>query len=122
MNEFFEIVANVAVLVFVVTCMMTAGLGVSVRDIVGPLRRARLVIFALVANFAIAPVIAYALTEIFAVDRPYATGLLLLSMAAGRHFCPSSPSWRKGTSRFRSALCYCWRSGPWCSCRSFCRY
>ena len=39
--------SKVAVLVFVVTCMVTAGLGLSVRDVVAPLRRTRLVLFAL---------------------------------------------------------------------------
>ena len=76
MDEFFEIVANVSVLVFVVACMATAGLGLRVREIVGPLRRARLVAFALVANFVIAPAIAYALTQVFALEPPYAIGLL----------------------------------------------
>ena len=48
MPEFFESVAQASVLVFVVACMVTAGLGpLGLRDIVGPLRRPRLVIAAL---------------------------------------------------------------------------
>ena len=43
MEEFLEGVSSVAVLVFVVTCMGAAGLGLGVRDVAAPLRRARLV-------------------------------------------------------------------------------
>ena len=40
----------------------TAGLGLGVRDVVAPLRRTRLVAFAMVANFVVAPAIACGLT------------------------------------------------------------
>jgi len=88
MTEALEIVAKVAVLVFVVTCMVTAGLGLSVRDVVAPLRRARLVLFALAANFVVAPAVAFALTEAIPLERPHAIGLLLLAGAAGAPFLP----------------------------------
>ena len=51
MVDFLEIVTRLAVLVFVVTCMATAGLGLGVADVVAPLRRVRLVLLALIANF-----------------------------------------------------------------------
>lgn len=81
-------VTNLAVLVFVVTCMAAAGLGLGVRAVVAPLRRARLVAAAVVANFAVAPAVAYGLTAAVPLDRPYATGLLLLGGAAGAPFLP----------------------------------
>ena len=96
MTEFFEIVAKVAVLVFVVTCMATAGLGLGVRDIVAPMRRVRFVVLALVVNFVLAPALAYALTEVSAIDRPYAIGLLLLSASAGAPFLPKLAELAKG--------------------------
>lgn len=64
MDGAFEVVARVAVLVFVVAGMAATGLGLGVRDLVGPLRRVRLVALALVANFVVAPAVAYGLTRV----------------------------------------------------------
>jgi BASS family bile acid:Na+ symporter len=103
-GEFFEIVAKLAVLVFVVTCMVAAGLGLSVRAVVAPLRHTRLVLLALVANFVIAPAVSYALTEAVPLDRPYATGLLLLGGAAGAPFLPKLAELAKGDLAFSVGL------------------
>lgn len=104
MTEFFEVVAKAAVLVFVVTCMLTAGLGLSVRDVIAPFRRARLVAFALIANFLIAPAIAFALASLFALDRSYAIGLLLLGAAAGAPFLPKLAGLANGDVAFSIGL------------------
>jgi BASS family bile acid:Na+ symporter len=103
-GEFLEGVSKLAVLVFVVTCMVAAGLGLSLREIVAPLRRARLVLFAVAANFAVAPAIAYALTQLVALDRPYAIGLLLLGGAAGAPFLPKLAELAKGDLAFSVGL------------------
>ena len=104
MGEFLEVVAKLAVLVFVVTCMAAAGLGLGVRDVVAPLRRARLVLLAVVANFVVAPALAYALTEVVPLDRPYAIGLLLLGGAAGAPFLPKLAELAKGDLAFSVGL------------------
>lgn len=104
MAEVFEVVAKIAVLVFVVTCMVAAGLGLSVRDVIAPLRRARLVAFALIANFLIAPAVAWALTSIFALEQPHAIGLLLLGAAAGAPFLPKLAEFAKGDIAFSVGL------------------
>jgi BASS family bile acid:Na+ symporter len=103
-GEFLEVVAKLAVLVFVVTCMVTAGLGLGVRDVVAPLRRARLVALAVVANFVAAPAMAYALTEVFPLERSYAIGLLLLGGAAGAPFLPKLAELAKGDLAFSVGL------------------
>jgi bile acid:Na+ symporter, BASS family len=103
-GEFLETVAKLAVLVFVVTCMFTAGLGLGAREIVAPLRRARPVLLAVVANFVVAPAVAYALTEAVALDRPYAIGLLLLGGAAGAPFLPKLAELAKGDVAFSVGL------------------
>ncbi|HJZ59628.1 MAG TPA: hypothetical protein VKE74_32080, partial [Gemmataceae bacterium] len=104
MREFLEFVSQLAVLVFVVTCMVTAGLGLSVRDLAAPLRRARLVLLAVVVNFVIAPAIAYALTELVPLDRPYAIGLVLLGGAAGAPFLPKLAELANGDMAFSVGL------------------
>src|SRR6476469_4444238 len=68
--------------------MAAAGLGLGIRDVVAPLRRARLVGLALVANFVVAPAAAWGLAAAFGLEQPYATGLVLLGSAAGAPFLP----------------------------------
>lgn len=65
---------------------------------------ARLVIFALAANFVIAPAIALALTEIVTLDRAYAIGLLLLGGAAGAPFLPKLAELARGDFAFSVGL------------------
>jgi BASS family bile acid:Na+ symporter len=103
-GEFLESVAKLAVLVFVVTCMAAAGLGLSVREIVAPLRRIRLGVLAVAANFVFAPLTAYALTAVIPLDRPYEVGLLLLGGAAGAPFLPKLAELAKGDLAFSVGL------------------
>ncbi len=53
------------------------------KQVTGPLRNARFVIVALLANFIIPPIAAMLLIRIFSLDEPLAIGLLLVSLAAG---------------------------------------
>jgi len=84
--EALDTVAKLAVLVFVVSSMATMGLSLTAREIVAPLGQVRLVVLALVANFAVVPLLAYALT--FPLREAHAVGLLLLGGAAGAPFLP----------------------------------
>jgi BASS family bile acid:Na+ symporter len=100
----FEIVARATVLVFVVACMAAAGLSLGVRDVLAPLRRGRLVAFALAANFLVAPAVAYALAAAFRLDPPHATGLVLLGSAAGAPFLPKLAELARGDVAFSVGL------------------
>ena len=104
MGEFLASVAQLAVPVFVVSCMVAAGLGLSVREVVAPLRRVRLVVLAVLANFGAAPALAYALTQLVPLDRSHAIGLLLLGGAAGAPFLPKLAQFAKGDLAFSVAL------------------
>lgn len=99
-----EFVARVAVLVFVVACMATAGLGLGVRDVVAPLRRTRLVVLALIANFVATPAIAWAVAAAFGLEQPHATGLVLLGSAAGAPFLPKLAELARGDVAFSVGL------------------
>ncbi len=56
-------VAKVAILTFVLASMVALGLSLTVRQIVEPLRNARLVVLALVSNFVVAPAVAWGLAR-----------------------------------------------------------
>lgn len=104
MSEVLETASKLAVLVFVVACMAAAGLGLTVREVAAPLRRGRLVALSVLANFAIAPAVAFALARALPIDPPHAIGLLLLGGAAGAPFLPKLAELARGDLAFSVGL------------------
>jgi len=78
--------ANASVVVFVVSSTLSVGLGLTVPQILAPLRNGRLVGLALLANFVLAPVVAIGLARALSLDEPLAVGLLLVGIAGGAPF------------------------------------
>jgi BASS family bile acid:Na+ symporter len=102
--EILQLIAKLSVLVFVVTCMVTMGLSLKLRDVLAPLRKVRLVLLALVVNFLFAPLLAYLLTLVIPLSREHAIGLLLLGGAAGAPFLPKLAELARGDIAFSVAL------------------
>ncbi|PYN34124.1 MAG: transporter [Candidatus Rokuibacteriota bacterium] len=75
-------------LAFVLSSMLAIGLGLTLAQIVAPLRSARLVALSLLANFVLMPLGAVALATLLRLDQPLGVGLLLLGCAAGAPFLP----------------------------------
>ena len=92
--------ATVAMLSFVVTSMFAMGAGLTVSEISAPLRNARLVVLALLANFVLMPLAALALAKVLWLDEPFGIGLLLLGCAAGAPFLPKLAELAKGNLAF----------------------
>jgi BASS family bile acid:Na+ symporter len=92
--------ATVAMLSFVVSSMLAMGAGLTVPQISEPLRNARLVILALLANFVLMPLGAVALTKVLWLDEPFGIGLLLLGCSAGAPFLPKLAQLAKGNLAF----------------------
>jgi predicted Na+-dependent transporter len=63
--------ATVAMLSFVVSSMLAMGAGLTVSQIFEPLRNARLVVLALLANFVLMPLGALALAKLLWLDEPF---------------------------------------------------
>jgi BASS family bile acid:Na+ symporter len=95
-TEFFATVARLSVFVFLVSSMSEIGLGLRLHQILSPLRNVRLVVFALLANFVIAPLLALGIARLLRLDEPFALGLLLLGLAAGAPFMPKIAGMAKG--------------------------
>ena len=92
--------ATVAMLSFVVSSMLAMGAGLTIPQIAEPLRNARLVVLALLANFVLMPLGAIALAKVLWLDEPFAIGLLLLGSAAGAPFLPKLAELAKGNLAF----------------------
>ena len=86
----------VAMLGFGVSSMLAMGLGLTIRQIIEPLRNARLVLLALLANFVLMPLGALTLAKLLWLDNPFAVGLLVLGCAAGAPFLPKLAELAKG--------------------------
>src|SRR6476619_8216679 len=91
---------TVAMLGFVVSSMLAMGSGLTIRQIIEPLRNARLVLLALLANFVLMPLVALALAKVLWLDNPFAVGLLVLGCAAGAPFLPKLAELATGNLAF----------------------
>jgi len=98
--ELIQKAAMVAMLAFVLSSMLAMGLGLTVAQIIAPLRNARLVALSLVANFVLMPLSAAALAALVRLDEPLRVGLLLLGSAAGAPFLPKLAQMAKGNLAF----------------------
>ena len=88
----------VAMLLFVLSSMLAMGFGLTVAQIIAPLRNGRLVASSLLANFVLMPLAALALAKLLRLDEAFGVGLLLLG-AAGAPFLPKLDPDRQGTWR-----------------------
>src|SRR4051794_6747604 len=86
MKPFLAQAASIAVTVFAVSSMLSVGLAYSIEAIVAPLRAPRAVFRALVANFALVPLLAVGIERVIPLDPPLALGLFLLAGSAGAPF------------------------------------
>jgi BASS family bile acid:Na+ symporter len=94
----------VTVLVFVVSSMLGVGLALTVEQILAPLRNLRLVSLALLTNFVLMPLAAFAIARLLRLDEPLGVALLLLGTAAGAPFLPLLARISKGNLAFAVGL------------------
>lgn len=94
----------VTMLAFVISSMLAVGLGLTVGQILDPLRSSKLVFFALLANFVLMPVGALAIARLLRLDQPLSIALLLLGAAAGAPFLPKLAGIAKANLAFAVGL------------------
>jgi len=85
-NEFFTAIAQVSGLLAIVGSMLAMGMSLTVPQIVQPLKNARLVVLALLANFVLVPLLAYGITLIIPLEESLKIGLMVLATSAGAPF------------------------------------
>jgi len=95
---------SVATLIFILSSMLGMGLGLTVSQIITPLRNPRLVVLSLLANFVLMPLAALGLAALLRLDSPLGVGLLLLGTAAGAPFLPKLAQLAKGSLAFGVGL------------------
>ncbi len=96
MLEILAVIMNLSVLVFVITSMLSLGLSFTLSQIGAPLRNGRLVLMTLLANFVLAPLIAYLILQAVPLENGLAIGLIIMSTSAGAPFLPGLVKAAKG--------------------------
>ena len=88
MTETLTTVTRLLVLLFLVSSMSGIGLGLTLSQIIAPLRNVKPIVLAVIMNFIIVPLLAVVTARLLRLDEPFALGLLLLGLAAGAPFLP----------------------------------
>jgi len=88
MPEVLHIILDVSIAVFIAGALFTAGLEVTFEQVVTPLRNRSVVGRALLANVVLAPLLVYAMTILYPLERPYTIGVLLYGFASGAPYTP----------------------------------
>ena len=96
LQAFLSAIAALCGLTFVVGSMLGTGLSLTVAQILQPLKNARLVILALLANFVLVPLLAFAITRVIPLDQSLQIGLIVLSTVAGAPFLVKEVAAAKG--------------------------
>ncbi len=96
MVQSLEIVLNVAIAVFIAGALLTAGLEVTLAEVIEPLRDRSNVARAVLTNVALTPLFVYTMSIWFPLERPYAIGILLYGFAAGAPYTPRLVAVAKG--------------------------
>ncbi|WP_198377398.1 bile acid:sodium symporter [Neoroseomonas rubea] len=88
MDATLTLALKILVLVFMAGSLLEMGLGLSVTEALKGLRDPRFLAYAVLFAFLLGPLLAWLLTRISPLDQPYASGLLLLSLAPCAPFLP----------------------------------
>jgi BASS family bile acid:Na+ symporter len=99
-----KLVGDVMIVIFVVSCVLSVCLKLSVAEIVAPMRQPRLVLFSLLANFVVVPFAAVLISRAMSLAEPLAIGLVLMGAAAGAPFLPKLVEVGKGDAGLAVAL------------------
>lgn len=101
-----ELLLKISLVVFMAGNLMEMGLRLDAEDAIRGLRNVKFVIYTLIWGFVIGPAVAYLITQFIPLDKPYATGLILLGMAPCAPFVPLFVTKAKGDLGFTAAYMF----------------
>ena len=99
-----QLVLDASIMAFMVCGLAGAGLGVAPRHALASLRDGRFVLVSVVISWIVCPLAAVLLLQVVPLDRPYATGLLLLALAPCAPFAPAVARRAGGDSAYMAAF------------------
>ena len=78
--------ANLSVLIYIVTTMLSMGLNFFPKQFLEPLKDKSLILKSLTANFILLPIITYIILQVIPLEQGLAVGLILMAAGAGSPF------------------------------------
>jgi predicted Na+-dependent transporter len=96
LNEILTTIASLALQLFVISSMLAMGMSLTVRQILDPLRNARLVVLVLLGNFVLVPGLALLLKAVLPMGQAQTTALILVGACAVAPFLPKLTQMSKG--------------------------
>jgi BASS family bile acid:Na+ symporter len=90
-------ITQVGMLVFIVASMAAMGLGLTISQIVEPLRDARMVLLLLAVNFVVVPIVAIGAARLLPMGDDSATAVIIIGCCAGAPFLPRLALLAKGS-------------------------
>jgi BASS family bile acid:Na+ symporter len=87
---------KLSVLVFVIGSMFSMGLSLTMRQVMDPLKNVRLVLFSVIANFLLIPLLIFGIIAVIPLPESEKTGLVLLLMVVTIFYLPVAGGMGKG--------------------------
>jgi bile acid:Na+ symporter, BASS family len=104
MNDILMISFKISLVIFMASSLLDMGLRLNLPDAIKGLRNVRFVAHTLIWSFVICPALAYVITLVVPMERPYAIGMLLLGMAPCAPFVPMLAEKAKGDLGYIAAF------------------
>ena len=104
MTEVISTLFSTSVLIFVLSSMFGLGLSLTLKQVFEPLKNISLIGKAMVANFVVAPLLAYALARIIGLDQQLSIGLFILGVGAGAPMMAKYSELAKGDLAYTTGL------------------
>jgi BASS family bile acid:Na+ symporter len=86
MEAILQQIANISVVVYILTTMLSMGLSFLPKQFLEPLKDKKLILKSLAANFMLVPLLTYVILQIVPLEQGLAIGLVLMAAGAGSPF------------------------------------
>ncbi len=86
MEVILQQIANISILIYIVSTMLYMGLSFFPKQFIVPLKNKQLIIKSLTANFILMPIITYIILQLIPLQPGLAIGLVLMTLGAGSPF------------------------------------
>lgn len=96
--------ANLSVLIYIVTTMLSMGLNFFPKQFLEPLKDKILILKSLAANFILLPIITYIILQVIPLEPGLAVGLILMATGAGSPFMLKLVQFMKADTAFAVGL------------------
>lgn len=90
-------VGNITMLLFILTSLFGAGLGLTIKEITTPIKNLKFVSLTLFTNFVLIPALAYTISILLKADPSLQVGLLVIACCAGEPLLPKFMTITKGS-------------------------